>query len=289
MAEVANAYDVVDLGEPDTSVEHLAEDLPVDGSDGRNAIALIGDGGSLAAFGLLEPMPEDLIEVFGRVHPASAGRGLGAYVVAWSEASARESARERGAPVRLHNGVTGTDRAAGALLRERGYEVVRFAWHMERSLTDLGEGPPDGPAGFVLRPAGTQDLAAVWRTMAESFAGHWEWRPLPFDEFRDHAEASRLQAVLALEGDELAGAVTFHPASRSGWIEELGVRPTWRRRGLGELLLHRAFAGLRDLGMEVARLNVDAGNETGAVRLYERVGMRIRREWLIYEKAVAAD
>jgi hypothetical protein len=36
-----------------------------------------------------------------------------------------------------------------------------------------------------------------------------------------------------------------------------------------------------------ARLNVDAQNATGATRLYERVGMRVRREWLMYEKPTA--
>ncbi len=290
MLEVANAYDVVDLGEPDTSVEHLAEDLPADGvGGGPNAVAVIADEGTLAAFGLLEPAADDLVEVFGRVHPSYAGRGLGTSLASWSENRAKESARERGAPVRLHNGITGTDVAAAALLRNRGYEVVRFAWHMERSLADLDDRRPEDPSGFSFRPAGREELAAVWRTMTESFRGHWEWRPLPFEEYRAHADASGLRAVLALAGDELVGAVTYQPTSRSGWIEELGVRPEWRRRGLGQALLLRAFGGIRELGMDVARLNVDTGNESGAVALYEHVGMHVRREWLVYEKAVAPD
>jgi hypothetical protein len=32
------------------------------------------------------------------------------------------------------------------------------------------------------------------------------------------------------------------------------------------------------------RLNLDAENQTGATRLYERAGMTLRREWLVYEK-----
>jgi hypothetical protein len=34
------------------------------------------------------------------------------------------------------------------------------------------------------------------------------------------------------------------------------------------------------------RLNVDADNPTGAVALYERVGMRKVRGWDIYEKRI---
>jgi predicted GNAT family acetyltransferase len=33
-------------------------------------------------------------------------------------------------------------------------------------------------------------------------------------------------------------------------------------------------------------LNVDAANPTGAVRLYERLGMRTVRGWDVYEKRV---
>jgi hypothetical protein len=33
-------------------------------------------------------------------------------------------------------------------------------------------------------------------------------------------------------------------------------------------------------------LNVDSENTTGAVRLYERVGMRTARAWDVYEKHV---
>jgi ribosomal protein S18 acetylase RimI-like enzyme len=45
----------------------------------------------------------------------------------------------------------------------------------------------------------------------------------------------------------------------------------------------------RATGRLVVRLEVDAGNETGATRLYERAGMHIRREWHTYMKPVAAS
>ncbi len=39
-------------------------------------------------------------------------------------------------------------------------------------------------------------------------------------------------------------------------------------------------------GFSQVMLNVDAGNETGATPLYERVGMRVRRAWDLYEKTL---
>jgi len=57
-------------------------------------------------------------------------------------------------------------------------------------------------------------------------------------------------------------------------IDELGVRPGWRRRGIGQALLLHAFAALAERGIQGARLRVDSAHKLGAPALYERVGMR---------------
>lgn len=66
-----------------------------------------------------------------------------------------------------------------------------------------------------------------------------------------------------------------------GWVSILGVRPPWRGRGLGLALLRHAF---REIGRPTVRLGVDAENVSGAVRLYERAGMRVERRFDTYEK-----
>ena len=65
------------------------------------------------------------------------------------------------------------------------------------------------------------------------------------------------------------------------------MRPAWRRRGIGAFLLRVAFAELARRGLPRVMLNVDAGNVSGAIDLYERAGMRVRRQWEIYEKELA--
>jgi ribosomal protein S18 acetylase RimI-like enzyme len=62
------------------------------------------------------------------------------------------------------------------------------------------------------------------------------------------------------------------------------VRRPWRRRGLAEALLHRSFAELYARGKRRVGLGVDADNVTGALRLYERVGMRAVRRYGIWQK-----
>jgi ribosomal protein S18 acetylase RimI-like enzyme len=61
-----------------------------------------------------------------------------------------------------------------------------------------------------------------------------------------------------------------------GAIQNLGVMPTYRGRGLGRALLLKALYGFWRAGLGRAHLEVTAQNEA-AVRLYRRVGFRCRK------------
>jgi mycothiol synthase len=64
------------------------------------------------------------------------------------------------------------------------------------------------------------------------------------------------------------------------------VRRPWRRRGLGRLLLLTAFTALRERGCTTAALGVDSGNESGALGLYEGLGMHEALIHDFYEKTL---
>ena len=61
-----------------------------------------------------------------------------------------------------------------------------------------------------------------------------------------------------------------------------------RGRGIGAALLDTSFSAFEERGLSLARLNVDSANETGAVRLYERVGMKPVRTWVVMAKEIGA-
>jgi GNAT superfamily N-acetyltransferase len=56
-----------------------------------------------------------------------------------------------------------------------------------------------------------------------------------------------------------------------GAIQNLGITPEHRGRGLGSVLLLRALEGFQDAGLRRAFLEVTSQNE-GAIRLYRRLG-----------------
>jgi len=72
-----------------------------------------------------------------------------------------------------------------------------------------------------------------------------------------------------------------------GAVQNLGVTPLHRSRGLGTVLLHRALSGFRTAGLQQAYLEVTAQN-TGAIRLYLSLGFhRVKTVYKAVEVAYA--
>jgi len=79
------------------------------------------------------------------------------------------------------------------------------------------------------------------------------------------------------------------PLDRSrGVVASLAVHPAWRHRGLGFALLQNALGEFHRRGCGSVELLVDGDSLTGALRLYERAGVRAFRTQIIYEKELRA-
>ena len=187
------------------------------------------------------------------------------------------------------------DEATAALLAARGYEVTRHSLQMEADLTSEPE-PPVWPNGIAVRTFRSgEDEGAVYEAQEETFADQFDAAPLSYEEWRhwnfDEAFDPDLW-FLAEDGEELAGILLARPERGGdktlGWVSVLGVRRPWRRRGLGRALLLYAFGELRRRGKPRAGLGVDGESPTGAVRLYERAGMRVVRRSDHWEKDLRA-
>ena len=90
---------------------------------------------------------------------------------------------------------------------------------------------------------------------------------------------------MALVGDEVVGASLSQPMGEDyGFVRQLAVAPSQRGRGLGLALLHECFRRHRDRGFPATVLGVDAGNPTGALRLYEKAGMTIAEQFTRWDR-----
>ncbi len=206
------------------------------------------------------------------------------------EAMERRAA-ERAAHGALARGFqTGDDEATRAIYEARGYRLFRHTLRMVASLAEE-PGEPVWPEGISVRTARREDLARVREAIEDAFADHWEPEPETLEEWEHFASGPDQDLslwFLAEDGDELAGACICRPHDPGdpevGWVRSLGVRRAWRRRGLALALLLHSFAEFRRRGRARVGLDVDAENTTGAVRLYERAGMRIARLSNLFEK-----
>lgn len=67
-------------------------------------------------------------------------------------------------------------------------------------------------------------------------------------------------------------------------IDEVSVRPGWRRGGVARALLSEALLALRERGVDEVRLNTVAEFRTRAMDLYESLGFRVLKRFPRYRK-----
>jgi mycothiol synthase len=247
--------------------------------------------GELVAYANVHPHRGGRIDGDVYLLPAHYRRGIGTWLTRQIEARTRELADEMPAGTRivLYSGINGPNEAAKELLANEGYAPVRHFWRMQ---IKLNEPPtPVWPAGISVRACVLgQDERVIFDALEEAFQDHWNHAERDYEEWA--AMNMRTPSFdpglwfLALDGDEPAGAVRAKLHPDGGWINMLGVRRPWRKRGLGLALLLQAFGALYERGARQVALGVDAQSPTGATRLYEAAGMHVAMRFVVYEKVL---
>ena len=291
VAEVLLADDLAGVGESDIDADFVRDQWSVPGVDlSEDAWVVTDQNGTIVAHANLSPDGEGKVKSWGVVHPEHRTRGLGAALLDRLEGRASERLLGTASAV-IHIGVTDTDTAAASLVRAHGFEHVRTFRHLQIDLDEAPRDPGEPPAGIEIRGIEPErDLRRVHAILVEAFSQEWGYRVIPFEEWVGlEVETPSYDPslwLLATDGNEAVGALSGVVRGDRGWIDELGVRAPSRGRGIASALLRRAFATFASRGLARVMLNVDSENSTGAVRLYEGVGMRTLRAWDVYEKRV---
>jgi len=285
------ADDLADVGEPHFDPDFVRDQWSAPGVEpSKDGWVVTDPNGTIVAHALASQDGEGKLKSWGVVRPEHRGLGIGSALMDRMEARASE--RLRGLPgAVLHTAVTATDAAGTALVRSHGFAHVRTFRHLRIDLDGSPRDPGEPPTGIEIgRIEPERDLRRIHAIFVEAFRHAWGYRVIPFDEWLgNEVEVPSFDPslwLLATEGDEAVGALTGVVWGDRGWVGELGVLAPWRGRGIASALLRRAFATFASRGLPRVMLNVDSENSTGAVRLYERVGMRTARAWDVYEKRV---
>jgi GNAT superfamily N-acetyltransferase len=270
VVELVNECERHDTGEVMLERADLIADSRADGFDLERDWVCVRDGGRLVGRGLFVHGRS----VWNDVRPSDRGRGIGTWLCRWSE----ERAREVGA-ARL--GQTIDDRRADALelLRRAGYVPRRTGWILRRE----HPGRPDAPAvpeGIEIRPVRPGEEDAALAVFERAFS-EWEdrranalatWRAMVTE--REGFTPDDL--VLAVAGERIVGGAFLLDADEI-WVDKLAVAREERRRGIARALLQTAFVRSFDRGHRWTTVATDS--DTGALSLYERVGMTVHRSF----------
>ncbi|MDQ3660683.1 MAG: GNAT family N-acetyltransferase [Actinomycetota bacterium] len=295
IAEVLVACDIDEVGQPDfQDAQWLEEEWDLYPVDLETCAWVVrnAENRTAAYVHIAEEIPGRVWEAVGWVHPKARGEGLGSFLVRATEKdlTTKLSGAEH---LNLHHIVSGADALALNLLGSAGFAPTRHFWHMQ---IDLGahRPRPARPPELSIVPLRLQhDEVEVHRVLEAAFARHWGFAETPFDKWIEESvrkpwfDASL--SFVARFKEEIAGALIGRIDHGRGFIDDLGVIETQRGRGIGAALLDESFSSFEQRGLSAARLNVDAGNETGAVRLYERLGMKTVRTWVVLAKQIGAE
>jgi ribosomal protein S18 acetylase RimI-like enzyme len=101
-------------------------------------------------------------------------------------------------------------------------------------------------------------------------------------------------SIAAFDCCELAGNVTVYwdPAEierygdKAGYTEFIFVRPRYRGQGIAQAMITEALCYLKENGLEAAKLEVRADNET-ALELYRRLGYQLVAESRFYSRVLS--
>ncbi len=210
------------------------------------------------------------------VHPDYRGRGVGTRIAQWMQ----DTARSRGSTIigmPVPQGSPG-DR----LLESLGYVVRWTSWVLELPPgADIPQRQP--PAGYVVREATPAEYEACWTVTEDAFL---EWSERERDSFEDWSasvtqrpgfEPWNLRVAVDPEG-QVVGTAVVHKNDDYGYVDKLATRKDQRGRGLAQCLLIDAFGEARAHGCSRSELSTDS--RTGALTLYEKVGMQTTSVWL---------
>jgi ribosomal protein S18 acetylase RimI-like enzyme len=273
--DVTAAQELADIGKVELDLADIVSDWARPSRDLATTTIGVLDGARIVAYAEISGHDRG----FCAVHPDYRRRGIGTALSGWMQGTIRsQGGTEYGSPVPQGS-------AADLLLEKLGYRIRWTSW-----VLDLPEGAliqhRDLPEGYVVRAADPAEYPALHDVIEDAFL---EWSVRDRETYEDF-EASvlgrpgfepwNLRVVVDGAGEVVGAALVLmygDPATEA-FIGQLAVRRDQRHRGLAQALLVDAFAEGRSRGATRQSLSTDS--RTGALGLYEKVGMEVGDVWV---------
>ncbi len=213
--------------------------------------------------------------------------------------TALEELKSRGMKV-VQSGTDDDQKDIVRLWESLGFKLVRRFSLMTRDLagdqSDVAENME--VALKPLRRDADEDLKMLNWLDNECFKEHFNWRPSPLERtiyfVREDPFFKEQEWFFAILNRKHVGYIgmgidekyNVERNVKCGWVLDIGVLKPYRRKGIGTNLMLHGMNKLKAKGMTVAMLGVDDWNVTKAMRLYEKVGFKVVKKDVAYERNI---
>ena len=268
---MVNTCELIDSGELMWERADLLSDIAIESFDPDKDWIGVFDGNRIVAWGFLQGPRRLWVDVA----PDVRGRGIGTSLRRWAIARARERGNDR-----IGQTIEDSRTDVATTLRTAGFTPRHTSWILQM---DHPAAPPaaEPPGGIEIRAVRMPHEEDQTLEMFEAAFSEFDDRlPTPLDDWR--ASVTRREGfvpddlVVAVDGEAIVGGA-FLIDSEEIWIDKLAVAATHRHRGIARALLGTAFRRSFERGYDHTSLSTDS--RTGALTLYERVGMRVTRSF----------
>jgi mycothiol synthase len=185
------------------------------------------------------------------------------------------------------------------VLKGLDFKQVRVGSIMEMDLANASQNIGENRQVSVrsLRKEREEEIRLATWLWNETFKEHFNFRPDTVEEWRyfllsDLYYKEYKEIFLAVLDGETVGYIgvgidekyNLEKNIKSGNIFTIGVLKKHRRRGIGARLIIHGLEALEAKGMTKATLGVDDHNPTKAIRLYEKVGFKVKKKDLVFKR-----
>ena len=201
-------------------------------------------------------------------------------------------ARDRFPGFDIQPDVNSLDQELLAAYHQAGFEKIRTFSILRGSLEGARE-PflTTGQHFHKVDMSNREDLRVWHATHQNAFQSHFGFKPREFESWVTVVLADenidKEGCFILVENQEPMGFVecTFECADQlRGYVASIGVKQAHHGRGFGDALLKKAMHYSKNQGFIEIELNVDMGNTSGALRLYERAGLSPKSSWFVLSK-----
>jgi len=184
-------------------------------------------------------------------------------------------------------GANSLDKRLQSAWTKHGFEFLRRYYTMRMKISSAPSIRQIDDLEIKAIDISDSDQVALWHAAhQDSFSNHFGFTPRELEKWRELVldPATDPNGVfMAFKNGKPVGFCQCNDEyvdDNKGFINLLGVTQDHQGFGIGEALLQTGISHCLARGYDSVELNVDTGNESGALKLYEKVGFSPESSWI---------